>query len=250
MKVKSESEVTQSCPTLRDPMDCSLPGSSVRGIFQARVVEWGAIAFSKRWHKSPQKSLALFGSNSSFMVLEKTLESPLDCKKIKSVNSKGNQSCIIIGRTEAEAEAPTLWPPDVKSWLIRIDSYAGEDWRQEEKGITEDDMVRWCHWLNGMNLSRLWEMVRNREVWHAIVHGVTKNWTQLTDWKTTKTTVLRNAPSMWMILPSERLLLLIIIRAVFRWATVYWQFCGVFIFFTLILTDLLGVNYYPHFPDK
>ena len=81
------------------------------------------------------------------MVLEKTLESPLDCKEIKPVNPKGNQSWIFIGRTDAEAEAPILWPPDVNSWLIRKD--AGEDWRQEEKEMTEDKMVKWHHWLNG-----------------------------------------------------------------------------------------------------
>ena len=83
------------------------------------------------------------------VMLEKTLESPLDFKEIKLVNPKGNQSWIFIGRTDAEAEAPTLWPPDVKSQLIRKDSDAGKDWEQEEKGATEDEMVGWHHWLNG-----------------------------------------------------------------------------------------------------
>ena len=83
------------------------------------------------------------------MVLEKTLESPLDCKEIKSVNIKGNQPWIFIGRTDAEAEAPFLWPPDVKSWLIGKDPDAGKDWRQEKKGTIEDEMVGWHHWLNG-----------------------------------------------------------------------------------------------------
>ena len=82
------------------------------------------------------------------VVLEKTLESPLDCKEIKPVNSKGNQSWIFIERTDAEAEAPKIWPPDVKNWLIWKDPDAGKDWRQE-KGTTEDDMVGWHHWLNG-----------------------------------------------------------------------------------------------------
>ena len=81
-------------------------------------------------------------------VLEKTLESPLDCKEIKPVNLKGNQSWIFIGRTYAEAEAPILWPPDTKKWLIGKDPDAGKDWRQEEKGMTEDEMVGWYHWLN------------------------------------------------------------------------------------------------------
>ena len=83
------------------------------------------------------------------VVLEKTLESPLHCKKIKPVNSKGNQSWIFIGRTDAEAEAPNLRPPDVKNWLIWKDPDAGKDWRQEEKGTPEDKMVGWHHWLNG-----------------------------------------------------------------------------------------------------
>ena len=77
------------------------------------------------------------------MVLEKILESPLDCK-IKSVNPKGNQSSIFVGRTDAEAEAPVLWPPDARSQLIRKDPNAGKDGRQE-KGMTEDKMVRWYH---------------------------------------------------------------------------------------------------------
>ena len=80
--------------------------------------------------------------------LEKTLESPLDCKEIKSVHPKGNQPWF-IGRTDTEAEAPILWPPDVKSWLIRKDPDAGKDWGQEEKGLTEDEMVGWHHQLNG-----------------------------------------------------------------------------------------------------
>ena len=81
------------------------------------------------------------------VVLEKTLESPLDCKEIQSVHPKGNHSWIFIGRTDVEAETPILWPPDVKSWLIWKDPDAGKDWRQEEKGMTEDEMVGWHHWL-------------------------------------------------------------------------------------------------------
>ena len=85
------------------------------------------------------------------VVLEKTLESPLDCKEIQPVNPKGNQSWIFIGRTDVEAETPILWPPDAKSWLIWKDD-AGRDWRQEEKETKEDEMVGWHHWLDG----RLW----------------------------------------------------------------------------------------------
>ena len=82
-------------------------------------------------------------------VLEKTLEIPLDCREIKPVHPKGNQSWIFIGKTDAEAEALVLWPPDAKSWLIRKDPDPGKDWRQEEKGMTENEMVGWHHRLNG-----------------------------------------------------------------------------------------------------
>ena len=77
------------------------------------------------------------------------LESPLDCKEIQPVHPKGSQSWVFIGRTDAKAETPKLWPPDVKSWLILKDPDAGKDWGQEEKGTTEDEMVGWHHWLNG-----------------------------------------------------------------------------------------------------
>ena len=83
------------------------------------------------------------------VVLEKTLESPLDCKEIQPVHPKGDQSWIFIGRIDAEAEAPILWPPDAKNWLIVKDPDAGKDWRQEEKGMSEDEMLGWHHWLNG-----------------------------------------------------------------------------------------------------
>ena len=82
------------------------------------------------------------------VVLEKTLESPLDCK-IKPVSPKGNKSWMFNGRTDAEDEAPILWPPDMKNWLIWKDPDAGKDWGQEEKGTTEDEMVGWHHWLDG-----------------------------------------------------------------------------------------------------
>ena len=83
------------------------------------------------------------------VVLEKTLESPLDCKEIQPVHPKGNQSWVFIGRTDFEAETPIFWPPDAKSWLIWKDPDVGKDWRQEEKGTTEDGMVGWHHLLNG-----------------------------------------------------------------------------------------------------
>ena len=83
------------------------------------------------------------------VVLEKTLESPLDCKGIQPVHSKGDQSWVFIGRNNAKAETPVLWPPHAKTWLIWKDSDAGRDWGQEETGTTEDEMAGWHHWLNG-----------------------------------------------------------------------------------------------------
>ena len=117
------------------------------------------------------------------VVLEKTLESPLDCQEIKPVSLKGNQPWIFIGRTDAEAEAPILWPPDVKSQLTGKDPDAGKDWRQEEKGMTEDEIVGWHHWLNGHEFK---EMMKDKEGWREVAQGITKNQTQLSDW-TTKT---------------------------------------------------------------
>ena len=92
------------------------------------------------------------------VVLEKALESPLDCKDIQPVHPKGNQSWIFIGRTDVEAEASILWPPDVKNWLIWKDPDAGKDWRQEEKGMTEDEMIGWHHRLYGHEFEQVLEV--------------------------------------------------------------------------------------------
>ena len=116
------------------------------------------------------------------VALEKTLESPLDCKEIQPVYSKGDQSWVFIGRTDAEAETPVLWPPHAKSRLIGKDPGTGKDWRQEEKGTTEDGMVGWHHQLMDMSLSELQELVMDREPWRAVIYGVTKSWTRLSNW--------------------------------------------------------------------
>ena len=114
------------------------------------------------------------------VVLEKTLESPLNCKEIKPVNPKGNQSWIFIRRINAEAETPILWPPDEKNWVTGKVPDAGKDRRQKEKRVTEDEMIGWHHWLDG--LSKLWELAKDREAWYAAVHGVAKSQTRLSNW--------------------------------------------------------------------
>ena len=115
-------------------------------------------------------------------LLEKTLESPLDCKEIQPVHPKGDQSWAFIGRTDVEAETPILWPPDGKSWLVWKYPDRGKDWGQQKKGMTEDDMIGWHHWLHGHSLSKLRELMMDREAWRAVVHGVAKSWTWLSDW--------------------------------------------------------------------
>ena len=116
------------------------PSSQSSGFSSSHVWMW-ELDYKESWAPNTWCFLTV--------VLEKTLESFLDCKEIKPVSLKGNQSWIFIGRSDVEAETPILWPPDEKNWLIGKDPDSGKDWKQEEKGTTEDEMVGWHHRLNG-----------------------------------------------------------------------------------------------------
>ena len=116
------------------------------------------------------------------VVLEKTLDSPLNCKDIEPVHPKGNQSWVFTGRTNVEAEIPMLWPPDTKSWHPGKDPDAGKDWGQEEKETTEEERVGWHHRLNIHEFGGTPGVGNGQEAWHAAVHEVAKSWTTLSDW--------------------------------------------------------------------
>ena len=120
------------------------------------------------------------------VVLEKILESPLDFKEIKPVSRKGNQSWIFTGKADTEVEAPIiLWPPDAKNWLIQKDPDSGKDGRQEEKGMTEDEIVGWHHQFNGHEFEQAPRVGDGQGSLDAAVHGVVKNPTQLSNWTNT-----------------------------------------------------------------
>ena len=163
----------QSYPIHCNPLDCSKPGPSVHGILQARILEWvfphfllqGTLKKAEHW------------TTDAFLMWcwRRLFESPLDSKEIKPVNPKGNQLWIFIGRTDAETEAPILWPSDLNRQLTRKDPDAGKDWRQEQKGTTEDAMVGWHHQLCGHEFEQT----------PKDTGGVTMTQTQLSDWTTT-----------------------------------------------------------------
>ena len=135
------------------------------------------------------------------VVLENALESPLDCKDIRPVHPKGNQSWIFTGRTRAEAEAPVLWSHDIKDWLIGKDPGAGKDGRQEEKGMTEDEMIGWHHQLMDMSLNKLWELVMNKRKREPENMAWCSPWDckklDRTDWTELNTFLLNSFISMW-----------------------------------------------------
>ena len=136
------------------------------------------------------------------MVLEKTLESFLDCKGIQSVDPKGNQSWMFIGRTYREAENSIFWPPDAKNWLTGKDPDAGKGWKWEEKEMTEDEMVRWHHWLDGHEFEQAPGVGDGQGSLVTVVHGVAKslNWTE-TDNRQADLTAMKRSVS-WLPLVS------------------------------------------------
>ena len=155
------------------------------------------------WRKLSAEELMLLNCG-----LENTLESPLDCKEIQPVHSKGDQSWVFIGRTDAKAETPVLWPPHAKSWLIGKDSDAGRDWGQEQKGMTEDEMAGWHHWLDGcesLNSGSWWWTGRSGVLrfigWQRVGHDwVTElNWTELRHLELTKVNWNRKKENCYML---------------------------------------------------
>ena len=130
----------------------------------------------------PQRKLSAKELMFLYCGVGKTLESPLDCKDIKPINPKGSQTWIFIGRTDTEVEAQILWSSYEKNQLIRKEPNVGKDWRQEEKGMAEEEMGGWHHQPMGMSLNKLQELVKDREAWSASIYGVAKSEKRLRDW--------------------------------------------------------------------
>ena len=161
-------------------------------------------------------------------------ESPLDCKEIKPVHPEGNQSWIVTGRTDAEAKTPILWPPDAKNQLIRKDPDAGKNWRQEEKGTTEDKIVGQHHMdmmSMDMSLSKLQEIMMDREAWSAVVHGVTKSWTRLSNW-----TELKSMNDMFYFQLTK-------MRLQLQWVKSHLTFCYYLFYITSIISNYIYTYY-------
>ena len=152
------------------------------------------------------------------VVLEKTLESPLNCKEIQPVHPKGDQTWVSFGRTDVEAETPILWPHDAKSWLIWKDPDAGKDWGQEEKGTTEDEMVGWHHRLERHGFGWTPGVGDGQGGLVCVVHGVAKNWTWLSDW-----TELKEVLIYANIIRAKEKIILIMWKLILYIKKIFWK---------------------------
>ena len=176
-----ESEITQTYLTLCDPMDCSSPGSSIHGIFQAIVLEWVAISFSGGSSRSRDQTQVsrIVDRHFTFWITKEVYQ--------------GHQPWIFIGRSGAEAEATILWAPDEKSQLIGKDPDAGKDYRQEEKKATEDEMVGWHHRLNGHEFEKTLGVGDGQGGLACCSSWGHKNWTWLSKWTELNWTYMHQA---------------------------------------------------------
>ena len=167
------------------------------------------------------------------MVLEKTLEHPLDCKEIQAVHPKGNQSWMFTGSTDTEAETPIFWPPDAKSWLNWKDPDAGKDWGQEEKGMIEDEIFGWHHWLNGHEF--VWTpWVGNRQGVLTSCGSWANKELDMTEWLN------------WTEVVEYSFRFLSIVSFCFPWFCFWWE---VFFFFLRrysVLNVVINLNFFPH----